>query len=180
MPSVGERLRSNREPARRDIECRPAREAATDVTDSLRDGSTFPVFPMDQPGAVPQLPRVPVHFVLRDLDRGLVVVRFDPFGRRDFGHPVEAVNPVAFHCFKPMFLRRPKRPICLRNDRSEGWFPSRNFGGFPSFLRQAANRGLKEAGRADGGEAVEVEGEGLLVELGAFDWADGFLDAEAD
>jgi len=36
-----------------------------------------------------------------DLDRGLVVVRFDPVGGRDLIDPVEAIKPVACHFQNP-------------------------------------------------------------------------------
>ena len=112
---------------------RPARSDRIDVTDSLRDGWTFPVFSMDQAGAVPQLPRVPVHHVLRDLDRGFVVIRFDPFGRRDLGHPVEAVKSIAFHCTNPVF-RAPRVAADMFAKRAlAGLVSPQDFRGFPAF-----------------------------------------------
>jgi hypothetical protein len=46
---------------------------------------------------------VPVHHCFRDLDRGLVIVGFEPFAGRDFADPVEAIKPVARHADNPCF-----------------------------------------------------------------------------
>jgi hypothetical protein len=39
--------------------------------------------------------------LLRDLDRGFVPVRVEPFRRRHLPKPVEAVQPIACHGVKP-------------------------------------------------------------------------------
>ena len=55
----------------------------------------------DEPAALPQLAIVPVHQCLRDLDRGLVVLGFEPLAGRDLIDPVEAIKPVACHFGNP-------------------------------------------------------------------------------
>ena len=70
----------------------------------------------DEAAPLPELAIMPVQFFPSDLDRGLVVVSFDPFAGRDFPDPVEAIKPVACHFSKPEFLSPPKRPMCIRND----------------------------------------------------------------
>ena len=49
----------------------------------------------DEPSALPHLALITVVPFLRGLNRGLVVVRFDPVGGRDLIDPIEAIKPVA-------------------------------------------------------------------------------------
>ena len=49
----------------------------------------------DEPSALPHLALVTLVPFCRDLDRGLVVVRFNPVGGRDLIDPIEAIKPVA-------------------------------------------------------------------------------------
>ncbi len=65
---------------------------------------------------------LPVHLVLRRLDRGLVVFGFNPFGRRDFLDPVEAIKPVVRHLHKPEFIDRSAAVSGLQNDEFRIWF----------------------------------------------------------
>lgn len=51
----------------------------------------------DQTPTLPQFAVVPVHHTFRDLDRGLVILGFDPFAGRDLIDPVEAIKPVTCH-----------------------------------------------------------------------------------
>lgn len=52
----------------------------------------------DEPASFPQLAVVAVKSFLCHLDCGGVVVGFDPIGRRDLIHPIEAIKPVVWHC----------------------------------------------------------------------------------
>jgi hypothetical protein len=56
--------------------------------------SAVPLEPSDQARSLPQLARPAVQSLSRGLDRGIVVVSFDPFGRRDLPNAIEAVKPV--------------------------------------------------------------------------------------
>lgn len=57
--------------------------------------------PGDQTPPLPEFAVVPIHHSLRDLNSSLVVVGFDPNGRRDLIDPVEAIKPVVRHAPKP-------------------------------------------------------------------------------
>ena len=60
----------------------------------------------DQPAALPQLAVVPVHHLLRDLDRGLVILGFKPLAGRDLPDPVKAIKPIVRHANKSSILDR--------------------------------------------------------------------------
>jgi hypothetical protein len=105
----------------------------------------------DQATALPKLAIVPVHARLRDLNRGLVIVRFDPQTGRYLVDAVEPIKSVVCHVSKSKNLVPPGGQFCPRNEIRDLWFqwPFSAPGSATSLSVTNGDRGHQLRGRRD-------------------------------